>query len=778
MKYMECSFQGKKERHPAACRILDDGESRSGFSWRRMRMNKRIAIRLCSLWIGLTALAALTLPGCGGGGGGGLQISGNVSRAEKTLPEMAVPGAQVKAYVWPDLATPIRSATTNADGNYTMSLPDSAVGKDVVLVADSDTRVAAVIRLSTIITDMPSGGKTVADLDASTTLAAETVVEKAKAGSLPDLTGPAIETITKECRLWEGVRQMNLTPDGPELPAAFGGGLKTPSDADSFIKNSVIIQKALALLADTSPSDVRSAKRMVQMLRDMAHGLMDTATVNNHSLDTAAREQQAIEDGLRVVSHDLVVRLVAVANLVGLGGEQDEKLLGGKNHDYETLGGKAPGKYEWRVNGDSRALVKVAEVLDGKTWMVVSKIPDATENWEITITPQNRVDEFHVTPKAGSYTVAVRKPGQPTWKWDMVMAAVLDSANRTTKVTISLTANDPDLTRPIVFNGTVTGLPTGTYDRPDYSQITVSGNLSSQFVSGELGELTIQWTKDTHYVADMKRATINNFRFTTGFSKTISGSIRSATIEYYPANPQTTYYFAPPRRAAITQATLEFSGHKIVFSNGEITLDRYDKDGNITMKTRSMKGALNYTSPKMTFDGSLSANWDNLTLHDFTSGNHVPIRKWPLGTINFEGFVLPVSGTRSFAKGSVVFAVNNLKATIRLNLDTLEYGSESMSGFVQFNYNIFGDPSTFSQNVTLDHPVIVVRMGQSPSGYKMNMDGIQNVMTGFIARDEAGTQKLADIGKASDLQLGELGGTNIVKYRDNTFETLISILPD
>jgi hypothetical protein len=101
-----------------------------------------------------------------------------------------------------------------------------------------------------------------------------------------------------------------------------------------------------------------------------------------------------------------------------------------------------------------------------------------------------------------------------------------------------------------------------------------------------------------------------------------------------------------------------------------------------------------------------------------------------------------------------------------------------MSGFVQFNYNIFGDPSTFSQNVTLDHPVIVVRMGQSPSGYKMNMDGIQNVMTGFIARDEAGTQKLADIGKASDLQLGELGGTNIVKYRDNTFETLISILPD
>jgi hypothetical protein len=60
-----------------------------------------------------------------------------ISPAEaQVLQGKAVANATVRAFIWPNLTNAIATASTGANGRYTLQLPADATGKDIVVIAE------------------------------------------------------------------------------------------------------------------------------------------------------------------------------------------------------------------------------------------------------------------------------------------------------------------------------------------------------------------------------------------------------------------------------------------------------------------------------------------------------------------------------------------------------------------------------------------------------------------------------------------------------------------
>lgn len=151
-------------------------------------------IRFLVWGVCLAAVAVMFVVGCGGGGGGSggglLTLSGDVTVPSGTRQAMggyALADATVKAYIWPDLTNHVAQGTTDSNGHYVLTLPETAVGKDIVVVTTK--RVGGKdVRVETISPDLPPEGRGSVNLDAITTFACEEIVRIREREGLSDLS--------------------------------------------------------------------------------------------------------------------------------------------------------------------------------------------------------------------------------------------------------------------------------------------------------------------------------------------------------------------------------------------------------------------------------------------------------------------------------------------------------------------------------------------------------------------------------------------------------------
>jgi len=178
----------------------------------------------------LTAVAVMFVVGCGGGGGGGgsfLPLSGDVTAPSGTRQAAggyALADAQVKAYIWLDFTNPVAQGTTDSNGHYMLTLPETAVGKDIVVVATKQVG-GKTVRVEAIRPDLPPEGRNNVNLDAYTTFATEDIARIREQEGLSDLSAGGVATVVERIRgelpSWNGhsAERKNQEARSPEMTA-------------------------------------------------------------------------------------------------------------------------------------------------------------------------------------------------------------------------------------------------------------------------------------------------------------------------------------------------------------------------------------------------------------------------------------------------------------------------------------------------------------------------------------------------------------------------------
>ncbi|MCS7186790.1 MAG: hypothetical protein RMK89_07545, partial [Armatimonadota bacterium] len=625
--------------------------------------------------------------------------------------------------------TPVATSQTDSDGRYTLQLPANTAGKDIVVIAEKSV-AGGTLRLSTIVADVPREGKVGVDLDAATTLSTEQIVYVAKNQNILNFAPNAISIIFSEVReIVSQLSQLNLVAgaeDSP-IPLNFGAGLREINPASQVMAK---VEEQMGNLPAPSDPNVATAKSIVQMLRDF--GLTLVGIGENEIL----RIQEAIEEQQRVISNE--VKLA----------EEFTERMDFPVRVLSALVGEPAGDYE---EVDFGELERVGDT-DGKTWRVTSKVGE-TQGMVLTITSQRPMEFFEITPEAGVYTLKVRKQGEPSVQYDGKLQFTANPQGVLTSIALNITIRDKELSKPISFNGTVSGVVASgsTSEEPEYSKVSFSGAFSSQFGTAQVGKLEVVTTVVNEDRA-VQKVTLTNLQVAIQTSKpaslTLNGTIE---LEPTPIKWREEWGDMMPKLGSIT-ATLQASGITVSLSNAKV----YDfvVDEGIAVP-RHLTGELNYTSPSLTFQGEINAFYEGL-------GADTPSEQVKLTISELRGNWKPTVGSPL----SVSITVNSNSQTITIGM-SLSQGTQKLEGTFTGDWK-FVDGETEVANGVLN-------LTHSPSGFKVQVSQQEGQpVTGTIKTAQG--QTVAQIGEAQSLGV-DLGKTLIVKYTDGTFETLQSILP-
>lgn len=504
------------------------------------------------------------------------------------------------------------------------------------------------------------------------------------------------------------------------------------------------------------------AKDMVQALRDLSHSIITTGQTNEESLTAAAREQAAaITEGTRI-GGGLGTRIATVFNILS---------VGGPNGNWDTLNGKAPGRYDFAVDpmdSNNRLLTFTGAATDNKTWVVTSKVSGTTLNDVLTISTTNPIPTFKIAPQAGTYTVSATGPDTKL-NWSATLAFTLNSNNNPVKADLNLTGNDPSLSTPIHLVGSISGTILGTQTSangnwPAYHDLTMSGNLTSQFLNGSIGSLKVQWVSSN--LADplnIQSITLSNLTATTQFSKQATLNIPSAVVTF---DPPVTAHHSPILKSISFSSSQTASGHSLTFTNATMSTVYAGSEIFVLpiILPKTITGSMTYTSPSTTLTGSLNANWVNPVLLNNLSDYKKTIN-FPNGSIHLSGTLTPQYGQKSALDVTLTSNTEGSQPAITLALANLAYGTFTLNG------TLTQPLSTEGTTISASGPPTATI--QSSNGLQLLMSGTVNNLGGGITHNNV---KLADIGRADKLGMPDLGGVTIIKYNDGTFETAISIL--
>lgn len=710
---------------------------------------------------------AVIIAGCGGGSGDSSNTSVNgvlTSTTGGRAGGTAVPGATIKAYIWPDTTTVVATTTTDSNGHYDAPLPSSAVGKDIVITAEKTSGTPpTTTRYSTLVCDLPANGVTNANIDPSTTVAAETVAKKAKDIGSSDISGTSFTTVQSEVkRNFSSVDSLSFTTGGTDIPANFGGGIPSSSSATAFLAGDATIRAALLAVNDTANSDVKQAKRIAQFLRDMASSVSGAGSAEKDSLHAAIEEQKTAISNSTQLTADFTSRSKFVGTMLTLGD-------GGTFSD-DGLVGRPSGAYEQRVvdngsGGTRNALVRTGNATDGRSWTVSSAVPGTTQGMVLTVTPASTVSAFGVTLSSPSMTVQVRKASDSALRYDGTLNLTKDSNSNITQAVVNVTIADQALTKAITVNGTLTGTPASgsSPTNPGYTQISFTGTLDSQFGTATVGNLVVQFFASSAS-GDVKQVQLTNLTLATTNSKPATASISSATIDFQAADIANGFPHSTPQHATLS-GSLQASGHTLTLTNGTVTLLRSKPPfGNRTYAPSAVSGAVSYTSPVVTFTGNMNGTWDNAG----STGSSVA--SFPKASVHVVGTLTPKNGTATAVDTTLASdnTVVNNTVTATLTVTSMSYGSENLKGTAKEVFAV-------QNNVVQSNPTVSVNLTHSPSNQVVQLSGPANALSGTI-KTSSGTT-VAQIGNATDLQLGDLGSVTVIKYSDNTFETALSLLP-
>lgn len=727
----------------------------------------------------LLAFATGLVAGCGGGGGGGdIPVSGIVYQGR--LAGTRVANATVSAYVWSDLSTPVASTTTKSDGHYSLRLPSTAANKDVVLIAATPTPATSTnLRASLLVAAMPVSGRTNADIDIATTLAAEVAAKQGKDTNVAHFSDSSVQTIASEFRNWEGTANLQPVANGTELPAQFGAGLKPGSASSTYAATNPVIGNALQHLEETASADTLAAKRMVRWLRDTAHYLFNDGQSERNALRDALDEQRQVLHDEVQVSSAVGQRLGTVIKALFNGQEVWD---GSSMVTMPPLRGQAPGNYTWQqnANGD-KYLTYTGPAADGKSWIVTSTVPDATLNDRITITPANKLDTFQFTPVAGSYSIrainTTESDSNRTLDWSITIT-FSGPATAPTSFAVTMSMKDPGLTGLVKLQGTVSGVvvapASGSNGAPTYSQLSLTGSINAPFFIASLGSLTVKWYESTAKASNLQSVTLSNVLFTDNLSKPIKGSLSSASITFDRiASATQKPQFALPNDMKVSGSQISFSDHTLKLNSAEAKFQNtVHADGSVDTNVKELDGDIAFQSSALSLSGTMNSTWSSLLANKLGDSSPMPVSQYPVGTVSIKGQVQPTGGLAGVLDTTLAFASTSTAATATFTINQLSYENEALTGTIVVSTPVVGGylqgPSTVTANLT-----------ETPRNLKLHIESTSGGVSGWVSTSSTGTPKLADIGKAGDLGLSQLGSNVLViKYSDNTFETAASILPD
>lgn len=706
------------------------------------------------LFLAVASMLLVFLANCGGGGGGttppttGLTVNGTVTvptgtPRSRSLTGEALPNATVRVLLAFPPNTLITQSTTDAEGRYALTIPSEYVGRDLLIVAEKTVNNQRV-RVSALLSSLPPQGYAGANLDAFTTLATEEILRYAREQNLTALSPNGVATVVDRIR--EALRSessLSLVV-GQTLPENIGDGLTDEELSDAV--RARVQEQAQNLRPPTG--DVAIAKGMTQMLRDYGSAWLDRGNEEPLRLEAAVRQQhQLIENEIANPLEALGERGVGFTVRV-LGLEEP----GGSDFN-DSLGGLPPGRYrETRQSNGRYTLQRIGDTADNRTWIVESG------QLTCTVTTTNPLEEFTLSPDAGRVNFSGRKQGDPRVQYDGAFEVTQRDANgNATQLRVQITLTDGQLSNPIRFNGTANTTP-----RPDGSFRTVnfSGTLQSQYSDLSVTNLVY----DTYPQSErVKQISVGRIQ---GTLKTARGPIIDLQ------NLNITFADENPPDKSLQQFTLQL----LNFSSENRTLvmrdvnAQFQRVGGEPQPVR-LQASVEYRAPDDALVGTVNARWENPTATNPLEEDFIPLSQFPRVNFEFSGSLTPRVGRRALVNFTIVSEPTLTPPRIRIAL-RLDFGDERMQG------ELVGNLRVLNGNVQRERlfQTATMQMTHTPSNFRIELsyDEANDTVTGAIKKPDGAT--VAQIGKASALNLPDLGDAYIVRYTDNTFETVNSLL--
>jgi hypothetical protein len=292
--------------------------------------------------------------------------------------------------------------------------------------------------------------------------------------------------------------------------------------------------------------------------------------------------------------------------------------------------------------------------------------------------------------------------------------------------------------------------------------------LTSQFGTAAIGELKVVWLRDSLEAEKVKQIALTNLNITTQTSKPVSLSVQTASVELQETTQEEKQQSGDDLKikTATFSAMPEGSGLRLEVTNLQAS-DFVFVEG--VWNPRRLSGQVRYTSPTLQFSGSVNAQWENLNPSGFGEENApVPLAQIQKGSSSLQGNWTPKIGRPAGIQVNFTSNPTGNAPQVQMNL-TINYGDQKLAGTITGTLDIRGNQSYGFKSGNLD-------MTHTPSNFKVQVSG-QKGQAGTGTIKKADGTKVADIGEARNLGLPDLGSAWIVKYSDNTFETLESVLP-
>ncbi|MFQ3610631.1 MAG: hypothetical protein SNJ72_03955, partial [Fimbriimonadales bacterium] len=695
----------------------------------------------------------------GGGNGapsGSFNISGTVQLPNSpTLAPFA--DATVQVYLFPEMTLLPISTRTDSQGRYSLQVPATYAGRDLVIIAEK-VRNGQRVRAMTFSINTPIEGVTGADLDPFTTFAAAELIRHALENNLSDLVPNGFAELVRQTR--EALADAeNLTPIlGQTLSEQWAEGVLSEAIAEPV--RTWIAQHKQNF--EPPQGDVAVAKSMMQMLRDtsvLAFNIGDSETFR-------------LEEDLRALEQEIEERVITpLDNVNGRGLQYLLTVMSEDEFRYPPLIGREPGRYE-HYQSNNQTLIRRIGNTDDRTWEIVNNIPnDRFQGLTARITTQNALQELELTADAGRYTGQVRKAGDPSLQHDAVLEVLRkDSEGRPTQLRATITLRDSQLRQPIQFSGTLNLTPRDGDEGLSFRELAFTGSFTSQYGELNVSNLTQAVTETQNGEQVQVRA--NSLLVVLDTNPATSIEIRDLSLQYTdegeggmaPAELQ-----AQAIRVRARNTTMNLSSVRMRLVPNQT--DNQDYPALIA-------GQLEYRSPKLTLTGTLNATWDNASTASRNGDDEwVPLSKFPSGQIVLSnGSATPTVGRPIGLSFELRFEPNAPTPQVRLQNLRITLGSEAMQGTITAPINVRQDGRFNKRQLFRDAQLA---MTHTPSNFRLLVSG-QGVLgednfSGEIRKPD--NTRIAQIGKASSLGLSELGNLVIVKYNDNSFESLQSLLP-
>lgn len=219
---------------------------------------------------------------------------------------------------------------------------------------------------------------------------------------------------------------------------------------------------------------------------------------------------------------------------------------------------------------------------------------------------------------------------------------------------------------------------------------------------------------------------------------------------------------APTPSHAQLDASIDVSRTRLEITGADVTLVRIPRSDvagtsfSVAALPSRVRGNAVYTSPELSYTGTLDVVWSNPELA--VTGT-TPASRFPLGTARYTGDLKPNVGTPSYVHMTLTSTlqagkpVDNGAINVQLAINRIAYrnadNGEVLSG------KITAVLTTASGNIQA-HPVVAADVTHQPTGFKVIVNATNGNITGSMMK---GSTKLADIGGADALGLGELAIT-------------------